>query len=413
MPFFADSVLMISEVLLNHAFTLTHSFKSKFFRVMVKVANPIVSIASLNLVRLGPLSARYAMSRAYTLILISTIAISASMLSILVGMDIANSWRDAVSTPGQGLLQKALIYPHQTQNEKHESFAALRNESNRSLHFFVVGFPKAGTTSLLYAFRRHNETAIPNEETCGGGLEHIERALEKLPTPALYGIKCPMALWKGQILRSLVDHDNDVKLIVGLRHPVLLFQSFYNYRVTSMHDKGEIVDAPPAESLIGIENHWKEVSTDLTRYELAFMQLGKVPLSKHTIKILKAKGRGVQINPFRLFLYSIEQLEDQDEKRVNGFRADMQHFLGLKSPIKSFTRENINHFVGKKRHPETIDICESPRFDNLRALLLEQARYTRYWILKSFVKSKHVVIGGSIDHFEDLLSTWTVDPCLN
>jgi len=301
--------------------------------------------------------------------------------------------------------------------------------SGSKLDFIVAGFPKCGTTSLLYAFRRHNETVMPEKEVCSfnkgspRGMKRMQRAIKEASTndadadadaigaagSIKHGIKCPLSVWHTIGLQKLAQSMPNVKLVIGVRHPVWFFQSYYNYRITSMHDKKTVVEVPPAESLIGIEHHWKDVSTDIARFELGLMQLGKVELSGQELTHLTSKGRQMAEIPYQIFLYSIEQLDDTDEKRSAVFSNDMQRFLGLDEPI-SFTRENVNHFVGAKRHPETIDICE-PRFDSLRSLLVEQGSITSTWILEQFVVHDDVLVGGSTQYFRDLLSTWGNDPC--
>jgi hypothetical protein len=72
----------------------------------------------------------------------------------------------------------------------------------------------------------------------------------------------------------LVTIKQDLKIIVGVRHPVSWFQSYYNYRVIEIHDKNVVIQPPTAESLIGSKS-WMGVSTDGARFELGLMQLGK------------------------------------------------------------------------------------------------------------------------------------------
>ena len=320
--------------------------------------------------------------------------------------------------------------------------SANNNITNRTvaLSFLVAGYPKSGTTSLLYAFKRHNQTIFPSREVCGvsskRGLDKVGRELKEAfatttttttttTTPGssdsattssssndvtIAGVKCPQAISSPHGLQHLVEYSPELKLIVGLRHPVRLFESYYNYRITSMHDKGiQNFEAPPIESLIGAENSWKDVSTDTSRFELGLQQLGKVRLSKHQMKTLMSKHRVVAPVPFRVFLYTMEQIADHDKERSTKFGEDMQSFLGLSEPIV-FTHENKNHFVGAKKHPETIDICE-PRYDDLRQLLVSQGNTTQKWIKEKFLKSPDVSVGGSTHHFNELLSTWANDPC--
>ena len=71
-------------------------------------------------------------------------------------------------------------------------------------------------------------------------------------------------------------------------------------------------------------------------------QLGKVSLGpKDTIQLGKAffsalGDKRVTINPYRVFIYTPEQLSDKNDTRQEKFRADLQKFLRLEAPIADF-----------------------------------------------------------------------------
>lgn len=94
---------------------------------------------------------------------------------------------------------------------------------------------------------KHCETAIAPREFCGmngsGKPENriiaLNKALEEINStseystseyPVRYGIKCPMAIWDTRGIELISANFKYIKIIVGVRHPVLFFQSFYNYR---------------------------------------------------------------------------------------------------------------------------------------------------------------------------------------
>jgi len=365
---------------------------------------------------------------------VSFLFLTATVVSLLFTLSTTTVIKAQPNHQQQHPLRRSQTIPPRRTPPPPPSNANNNNNNNNNngtppLSFLVAGYPKAGTTSLLYAFKRHNQTVIPSREVCGvsskRGLDKVGRELnEAFATTGtsgsdttsssndaiIAGVKCPQAISSPHGLQHLVEYAPELKLIVGLRHPVRLFESYYNYRITSMHDKGiQKVEAPPIESLIGAENSWKDVSTDTSRFELGLQQLGKVRLTKHQMETLKSKHRVVAPVPFRVFLYTMEQIADHDKARSAKFGEDMQSFLGLSEPIV-FTHENKNHFVGAKKHPETIDICE-PRYDDLRQLLVSQGNTTQKWIKEKFLKSPDVSVGGSTHHFNELLSTWANDPC--
>ena len=300
---------------------------------------------------------------------------------------------------------------------------ALDSEDNPTkgldLDFFIGGFPKCGTTSLLHTFQNHPETAILNREFCSinSGKEDAFLLLEdkinqELPRSSEIkrGIKCPGSIWDSRGLLKLSKKNKSTKLIIGVRHPLLFFQSYYNYRITEMHDQGKVIVPPSPESLIGEKNQWRDVSTDIVRFELGLMQLGKTELTSEQLIGLGIKGRRLSPTPFKIFLYSLEQLNDSDEERSHEFRRDLKNFLELKHDILPFSHENLNNFVGKDRLPETIDICDG-RYQELRRLLLKQGERTKNWIQRKFLESNDVIVGGK-ENFLRIIKDWDKDPCL-
>ena len=107
---------------------------------------------------------------------------------------------------------------------------------------------------------------------------------------------------------------------------------------------------------------------------------------------------------YKIFLYSIEQLEDNNERRAAAFRSDLQRFLRLEQPFPPFAKENINQV----KKPETINICDD-NYGELRAILVRQGRKTMNW-MQLFLLSDDVVV-SSEDFFRSLIETWGNDPC--
>lgn len=116
----------------------------------------------------------------------------------------------------------------------------------------------------------------------------------------------------------------------------------------------------------------------------------------------------VSRNPFKVLIYTIEQLEDRNVTRRTQFERDMQRFLGLKAPLKSFASETKSN-VNSARHPEYIDICEQ-RYKGIRDVLTGHGKNASAWIRKKFLSSKDVVVSNR-EFFEATLRAWGEDPC--
>ena len=138
------------------------------------------------------------------------------------------------------------------------------------LDFAIIGYPKTATTMLLHWLRQQpgDEIVTHYDEihslTKNRFPEFVERMYELQlqqtakvgsgggsPTSStgnkgtLYGYKAPRDIMKAHALQLIGQHFPKTKLIVGLRHPVHWFESFYNYRVAYN------VTMLPPEDLIG------------------------------------------------------------------------------------------------------------------------------------------------------------------
>jgi hypothetical protein len=312
------------------------------------------------------------------------------------------------------------------------------------LDFLVAGFPKCGTTSLLYSLTAHPEVAIDKREHCAIAFDkgysestvaqmfrNDMQVLEKTnanvnankANSKITGIKCPDALYKDRAIRRLVDWQTpnsassktttSTHLIVGLRHPVWQMQSYYNYRVTEMYDKKvwwKIFRSLP-DILEGRTKPWKGMSPYSVRYELFLQQLDKVNLTTtELVDLQQYPELSVQPNPFRVFVYALEQLEDANVDRNAVFRRDLADFLHLEQSLPEVGHENMNHFIGAAAHPESIDICESS-FQPVRQQMVNDATVSAQWIEERFINAADVTVSNR-DHFLAALEGWKKDPCL-
>ena len=136
-----------------------------------------------------------------------------------------------------GVSLPILIFVCNTTKLNHK-FNILRDSSGIALNFAIAGFPKTGTTFLLKLLENHPEIVMPSEEFCDihKGTSEIlswlkNASVSDLQTPnKQYGIKCPTMVRNTNAIDNLAKLSGDTRLIVGVRHPVLWFQSFYNYR---------------------------------------------------------------------------------------------------------------------------------------------------------------------------------------
>lgn len=150
---------------------------------------------------------------------------------------------------------------HQQQHELHHQ---------DGLSFAVAGFPKTGTTFLLKMLGQHPEIVMPEQEFCAvhhvvHGVNRTQLLLKEMMTmqqqPSSssskeeephhynikYGIKCPTMVRNPSAIDNLAKMSDTTRLIIGLRHQVLFFQSFYNFRVMEHYHRNRTTPISPLE----------------------------------------------------------------------------------------------------------------------------------------------------------------------
>jgi hypothetical protein len=325
--------------------------------------------------------------------------------------------------------------------------------STLQFDFLVAGFSKCGTTvrldgsdcvkahhffssntrlqTLLKTFAAHPETSMAAQEQCAVAapsqtdlivLQKLQEARTALSMVGGGGaadqttaFKCPNAMYTYKSIIRLEKHSPQVRLVIGIRHPVLMMESYFNYRITEMYNGKQTEAVPDFASLVLSGGNWKGVNLGCTRFDLFLMQLGQTDLTADHLDEMAVfsnmYGYDMAVKPcnFPIFLYTVEQLDDTDEDRSAVFRATMQEFLQLRAPIPPFGHENINHATGEAGFAESIDICHV-QYDAVRRLLIDNARRASTWIINYFIASPGVVVANP-EHFVAALKDWTHDPC--
>ena len=331
----------------------------------------------------------------------------------------------------------------------HRKFQGEQLPPPQTLDFLVAGFPKAGTTTMLATLRDHPQIAMDSQENCeiarpiqqdDVNLKRLNRYLFALkndvvkernqdrsllfslssmmnnganpalaplvPENLMSGIKCPDAVKNFKAIHRLSQHSPNCKLIIGVRHPILFLQSFYNYRVLEAHVKNR-PDIPSLFDIWERKLNWWDISPDTTRYELFLSQFGKTEMSLDQLQnwFVERPTLAVKPNRFRIFLYTLEQMEDVSNNDT--FRRDLQNFLGLSEEVQHFGHENKISSLADQ-YKETIDIC-SAEYSSLRSVAIQNAVTTVQWMRK-FLQSPDVVVSNRAV-VEKQIETWTRDPC--
>lgn len=283
------------------------------------------------------------------------------------------------------------------------------------LDFAIIAFPKSGTTFMKDYLNSSSETWLYETEFCIKSTEDLQRFVHtyhnihiKLKQSARnkqikFGLKCPGVLYRNDI-EIYRQYFPNTKLIVGLRHPVSWFESFYNYQFWRN------VTMPPTSELMGSCTLHGKVCTDRARFHSALARLGLTEMdTEDEIALLfgsrdnKIRRRASQIfrMPNQLFLYEVRQIHDT--QLSTQLSSDIQKYIQLEQNLPVI----VSYTQTKSR---AINICEEEH-SNVRKLLVEHGKNAANWIREYLAKSPNVVV-ASADSFFAFLNDWGSDPCI-
>mmetsp|Transcript_11260 Transcript_11260/g.18650 ORF Transcript_11260/g.18650 Transcript_11260/m.18650 type:complete len:432 (-) Transcript_11260:1857-3152(-) len=284
------------------------------------------------------------------------------------------------------------------------------------INFAITAFPKCGTSTLMHYFANNPEVQIPEKERCElGANQHvplIRDMYQEFPAgDFVRGIKCPSNLENDLSKKNFEKYFPKTDMLVGVRHPVKWFESFYNHRIQNdleMRNMSDLIGACGKRSY--------GVCTNRASFHITLSQLGKTALTDRERKIFPPwahRWYGKKLNlTNRIFFYDVEQLNDKNETRAKTFRKDLQRFLYLRNelpPMVWFKPGRKINIDQKKVDANKIDIC-GDEFVMLREELMQHAVNVSKWVREYFLASGTVHV-SSRDHLETILADWNMDPC--
>jgi len=289
--------------------------------------------------------------------------------------------------------------------------------------FVIAGFPKCGTTTMIENLG--HVAPVPGADVCTPVHNSVYYAYVNWPvkfatageSKPLRGMKCPMFI-DGDWLLEWSAHLPRTGVIVGIRHPVLWFQSFYNMQANFNIEKPLLpvyrynaTCSGGGSCRSGCPNNWL-FCTSRARFHVALARLGKTPMGDAERSLLAPNdfdgGLSVQSMNIRnpVFLYESSQIGDdvlwEDLADFLSYAGEIPHnkFVGSHGPQRS--EEMI-----KKVEARKIDICE-PTYDNFRKELMPYAWQMSRWICDYFVPSGDVRV---TEGFCSIVRDYENDPC--
>ena len=287
-----------------------------------------------------------------------------------------------------------------------EETGGLLQDPQFLVDFAIIAHPKCATSFTQKYLASHDEIEMHDHEIyairSGDPAVLVANMYELKPgSQYKHGFKSPKDVSNVNALTVLAKFFPQTKLIIALRHPVLWFESFYNFRLR------QYGSMPPVDELIGVlKDDMNGVSTDEARFHANLDNLRKTKRTKEELELIgEERHSSLPKSPNPVFLYEISQLYDKDEERKLKYVSDLQRYLGLKQEMKELAEDKQEKH--KNPPPGTIDICEH---DKVRAILMQHATAASIWIREYFLESPDVIV-SSPEYFNELVELWMVDPC--
>ncbi len=277
------------------------------------------------------------------------------------------------------------------------------------------------------------------QSTTEGATKLLKRIYLELPMGAEYlrAYKSPSDIDNQLVVKRYREHYPHTKLVVGMRHPVLWFQSMYNFRIAKGFNFELTPDQfDPSCSAKGQHN----LCIDRTNYHYLLARFGKTPgthaelmtsftsaqrsnlmkdgflETEHVFDTLPPPPAFVY-TPNPIFVYDVEQLADNNATRTTLFRKDVEQYLGLQHDIRRHIPQIVPGKIGqgvsekkmKERDSKKIDIC-SREWSKTRKDLVAVGRKVHRWFLDYFIDSPDVRVSNP-EFLLQILETYGSDPC--
>ncbi|GKY95801.1 hypothetical protein MPSEU_000540800 [Mayamaea pseudoterrestris] len=323
-----------------------------------------------------------------------------------------------------------------------DDFMNVTSDVQYLMDFAIIGHAKTATTFIKHWLYEHPQVLIYNQEihhlldATRGPAKMVKSMYELGPYDAnkRRGYKAPNDIRRPPALSAFRKYWPDTRLVVGLRHPVKWFESYYNFNVRQSQKRRNFTDGEavmlPAEQMVGRK------LPDRVQFHHHLAMLGKTNVTDPKEQaLLNGAGSDMQSPNTRkafampyppaymrnqVFLYEVSQPFVKENGLARRFAHDFKEFLQLDKPLRpvdneSTLRKIFLKLVGKKKKEErpnfhyAIDICDD-KFVELRRELLQVGKEASQWI-SQFLLNQPSVHVSSPQHFRDLLSTWSIDPC--
>ncbi|KAG7351860.1 hypothetical protein IV203_007908 [Nitzschia inconspicua] len=331
---------------------------------------------------------------------------------------------------------KQLLQPHYNADLEFLQYDADRD--GPWLDFVIAGFPKCGTTTLMATLGQL--APMPIKDVCELPPKLLSMVYQEWPLQyggftingttssllLLRGNKCPAFIGNmgGAMMKIFSNSLKRTKFIIGIRHPVLWFQSFW--RMQGGKDPYQRQMTCPCRpnqwglrvcrnTTKQVEFCWNECGGNnilclaRTRFHVALAQMGKTALTKEERQWLAPKDfdggdRIISLEiPNDIFIYELTKLQD----------GTMWEELAAFLRVSKIPKQNYHGAKGK--HLSYLNICDA-KYDDFRAMIMPYSYELSVWLLEYLLPvardpTRNDVTVANIDSVAAIFETYKVDPC--
>ena len=231
------------------------------------------------------------------------------------------------------------------------------------------------------------------------------------------GTKCPKFTDRN-FIKDYSKHLPRTKLIMGIRHPVSWFESFYNMQASSGNTFRIAKNDPYNLMNICTEDWCTNYCRQLfclgrTRFHLSLAILGKTDLTETERKLLAANDTDGGENLVNLKVRNPLFLYEMNELREDYLWDGMANYLGMKGGIDHDQYGGSHGRFKSSQH--RINICDE-KFDRLRGMIMPYAYELSVWLQEYFIplakdENRPDVTVAQPHLFAELIEMDKSDPC--
>lgn len=291
------------------------------------------------------------------------------------------------------------------------------------LDYIIAGHPKTGTTTMednlayLTPIPRGTDVCTPLKQTIWYSYHSWQEKYGSV-NKTLKGTKCPSFLETADLSKFSLQLPK-TKLIVGIRHPVLWFESFWNMMVNnhrfiknmSVYNHTTLCRTPyPSHRgcRYACANKRHPICVHRARFHIHLARLGKSSLNETERTLLAPNDRDAGNNIVSWNVTNDIFLYEQTELNSDILWEELASFLQVPR-IRHDRFAKAGGFTSIGENYTRMNICDAA-YDDLRKQLMPYAHEMSRWVCDYFVPAKDVVVADP-ERFCKIVRNYTHDPC--